>query len=200
MLFQQNNTTLCREHMKGKVGDGDERGSGLRYTRPLIVTNVVKWTRLCYSYSVAQGKQLLPLTHKHTQTCCDSPGKCAASEQASVTHSSKNKLGSCENKAWEPWYSGVVKGVGSMVVRGEPRGHSLAATGGQGNSEWQVQRQRAETTLTVCPPRLLCFLLKTQAAWGGSYQDIVETKALPSICLNIHIHCIWKKRHRLEDL
>lgn len=37
----------------------------------------------------------------------------AASEQASVTHCSKNKLGSCENKAWEPWvFRGVVREEG----------------------------------------------------------------------------------------
>lgn len=41
-------------------------------------------------------------THKYKADLLNSPGKGAASERASVTHASKNKLGSCENKAWEP--------------------------------------------------------------------------------------------------
>lgn len=56
-------------------------------------------------------------THKYKADLLNSPGKGTASERASVTHASKNKLGSCENKAWEPWNLGVVKGVGSAFVR-----------------------------------------------------------------------------------
>lgn len=40
-------------------------------------------------------------TRARPRALLNSPGKVAASEQASVTHSSKNKPGSCENEAWE---------------------------------------------------------------------------------------------------
>lgn len=104
----------------------------------LSVTAAVKCSRFSWSYSVAQGKQLLPLTQTHTDLL-RSPGNGTASEQASVTHSSKNKPGSCENKAWEPWNLGVVKGVGPLVCRAEGTftGLPLLGKGTQSDKGWE---------------------------------------------------------------
>lgn len=81
-------------------------------------------------------------THKYKADLLNSPGKGTASERASVTHASKNKLGSCENKAWEPWNLGL-RGW-ALHSYAETRGCSWASTGGQGNAEWQEPRQRVE--------------------------------------------------------
>ena len=215
MLFQQSNSTPCIKEQLEE--EGHRWWWRMRHRceehEALIVTTEVEWSRLSWSYSVAQGKQLLPLTQTHTRThtrntdLINSPGKGAASEQASVTHSSKNKLGSCENKAWEPWNLGAVEGW-DLQLYAEQRGRSRTSSGGQGNTEWQVLRQRVggrvysqsgpstleQRTQCACPACCVSYYKPRpgglKPAWDRSYQEIVKKKKkLPLLFLNIHIHC-----------
>ena len=201
MLFQQSNSTPCIKEQLEE--EGHRWWWRMRHRceehEALIVTTEVEWSRLSWSYSVAQGKQLLPLTQTHTHThtrntdLINSPGKGAASEQASVTHSSKNKLGSCENKAWEPWNLGAVEGW-DLQLYAEQRGRSRTSSGGQGNTEWQVLRQRVggrvysqsgpstleQRTQCACPACCVSYYKPRpgglKPAWDRSYQEIVKKK------------------------
>lgn len=69
--------------------------------KALIVITEVKRSQLSRICSVAWEKQL-PLTHGHIQ---HGPARLPWERlwvRTEVTHLSKNKPGSCENKAWEP--------------------------------------------------------------------------------------------------
>ena len=235
MLFQQSNTAPCiRNSLKGKVmGDGDEwGGGGVRCMRPLSspLFSDVKSAQL---YSVAQGGTATPtqthslslslsLTHTHTHThtldLLNSPGKGTASEQASVTHSSKNKLGSCENKAWEPWNSGVVKGVGSPVICGAEGTITGSRWRAGGNTEWQEPRQkggsrlhshssnsiksRAGNTACLPPPACCVFLLRARGVMI-SWRQIIpgDCKKNCHRFVSIFISDVTRReRHRQDNL
>ena len=70
MLFQQSNSTPCIKEQLEE--EGHRWWWRMRHQceehEALIVTTEVEWSRLSWSYSVAQGKQLLPLTQTHTHT------------------------------------------------------------------------------------------------------------------------------------
>lgn len=105
---------------------------------------------------------------------------------------------------------GVVRGVGSVVCRAEgtfmgfhwwAREHRVTSAEAKGGRPSLLSQQPINSGAenTVCLPRLLCFLLRTLARGVVvSLRQIIpgDCKKLPSLCLNIHIHCDLEKMLR----
>lgn len=218
MLFQENNTRLQKRKV---MGDGDEWGGTVRYARPLSYCN--RWSEVDVVYIDLCSEQpphppnhthvriytvyIYIQTYAHTPDLLRSPGNHAASEQPSVTHSSKNKPGSCENKAWEPWNLGVVKGMGSPVVcraKGTLTGFSWwarehkvtrAEAKGGGSRPLSQQPVSSGAENTACLPCSAVFPINNAGElWAAAHRSDQEPGS------NAYIHCDSERMPQVKIL